>query len=149
MRRITNSKPPLDKGQIMKTTTRWMTRLIAVCLSFAGFVHSAQATLVSTEQVAASEGVTSAAEQRAHVNALLTRADVAAALQERGIDMDQAQARIAALTDAEVAHLSHTLDTAPAGASDILGTIVFIFLLLLITDILGFTKVFPFTRSIR
>ena len=149
MRRITNSKPPLDKGQTMKTTTRWMTRLIAVCLSFAGFVHSAQATLVSTEQVAASEGVTSAAEQRAHVNALLTRADVAAALQERGIDMAQAQARIAALTDAEVAHLSHTLDTAPAGASDVLGTIVFIFLILLITDILGFTKIFPFTRSIR
>ena len=133
----------------MKTTTRWMTRLIAVCLSFAGFMHSAQATLVSTEQVAASEGVTSAAEQRAHVNELLNRADVAAALQERGIDMTQAQARIAALTDAEVAHLSHTLDTAPAGASDILGTIVFIFLLLLITDILGFTKIFPFTRSIR
>ncbi|MFT3956229.1 MAG: PA2779 family protein [Piscinibacter sp.] len=133
----------------MKTTTRWMTRLIAVCLSFAGFMHSAQATLVSTEQVAASEGVTSAAEQRAHVNELLNRTDVAAALQERGIDMAQAQARIAALTDAEVAHLSHTLDTAPAGASDILGTIVFIFLLLLITDILGFTKIFPFTRSIR
>ena len=149
MRRTTNSKPPLDKGQTMKTTTRWMTRLIAVCLSFAGFMHSAQATLVSTEQVAASEGVTSAAEQRAHVNELLNRADVAAALQERGIDMAQAQARIAALTDAEVAHLSHTLDTAPAGASDILGTIVFIFLLLLITDILGFTKIFPFTRSIR
>ena len=39
----------------MKTTTRWMTRLIAVCLSFAGFMTSAQATLVSTEQVAASE----------------------------------------------------------------------------------------------
>lgn len=133
----------------MKTTTRWMTRLIAVCLSFAGFMHSAQATLVSTEQVAASEGVTSAAQQRAHVNELLNRADVAAALQERGIDMAQAQARIAALTDAEVAHLSHTLDTAPAGASDVLGTIVFIFLLLLITDILGFTKIFPFTRSIR
>lgn len=149
MCRTTNSKPQLDKGQTMKTTTRWMTRLIAVCLSFAGFMHSAQATLVSTEQVAASEGVTSAAEQRAHVNQLLNRADVAAALQERGIDMAQAQARIAALTDAEVAHLSHTLDTAPAGASDVLGTIVFIFLLLLITDILGFTKIFPFTRSIR
>lgn len=149
MCRTINSKPQLDKGQTMKTTTRWMTRLIAVCLSFAGFMHSAQATLVSTEQVAASEGVTSAAEQRAHVNQLLNRADVAAALQERGIDMAQAQARIAALTDAEVAHLSHTLDTAPAGASDVLGTIVFIFLLLLITDILGFTKIFPFTRSIR
>jgi hypothetical protein len=133
----------------MNTTTRWMTRLIAVCLSFAGFMHSAQATLVSTEQVAASEGVTSAAEQRAHVNAMLTRADVGAALQERGIDLEQAKARVAALTDAEVAHVAHTLDTAPAGASDVLGTIVFIFVLLLITDILGFTKIFPFTRAIR
>jgi len=133
----------------MKTTTRWMTRLIAVCLSFAGFMHSAQATLVSTEQVAASEGVTSAAEQRAYVNSMLTRADVAAGLQERGIDLEQAKARVAALTDAEVAHVAHTLDTAPAGASDVLGTIIFIFVLLLITDILGFTKIFPFTRAIR
>ncbi|MBX3607805.1 MAG: PA2779 family protein [Piscinibacter sp.] len=133
----------------MKNTTRWISRLLAVCLSFAGFMHSAQATLVGTEQVAAAEGVVSAAAQRAHVNELLTRADVAAALQERGVDMAQAQARIAALTDDEVAHLAYTLDTAPAGASDVLGTIVFIFLLLLLTDILGFTKIFPFTRSIR
>lgn len=133
----------------MKNITRWTTRVVAVCLSFAGFVHSAQATLVGTEQVAAAEGVLSAAAQRERVNELLNRADVAAALQERGVDMAQAQARIAALTDAEVAHLAHTLDTAPAGASDVIGVIVFIFLLLLLTDILGFTKVFPFTRSIR
>jgi len=133
----------------MNSMTRWTTRLIAVCLSFAGFMHSAQATLVSTEQVAASEGVTGAAEQRAYVDAMLTRADVAAALQERGIDLQQAKARVAALTDAEVVHVAHTLDTAPAGASDVLGTIVFIFVLLLITDILGFTKIFPFTRAIR
>ncbi len=133
----------------MNTFTRWTTRLIAVCLSFAGFMHSAQATLVSTEQVAASEGVISATEQRAYVNSMLERADVAQALQERGIDLAQAKARVAALTDAEVAHVAHTLDTAPAGASDVLGTIIFIFVLLLITDILGFTKIFPFTRSIR
>lgn len=134
----------------MKSTTRWIARLLAVCLSFAGFMHSVQAMpLVSTEQVAAAQGVTSPAEQRAHVNEMLERADVAAALQQRGIDMDQARARIAALTDDEVAHLAYTLDTAPAGASDVLGVIVFIFVLLLITDILGFTKIFPFTRSIR
>jgi len=133
----------------MKNITRWTTRLLAVCLSFAGFVQSAQATLVGTEQVAAAEGVVSAAAQREQVLQLLTRADVAAALQERGVDMVQAQARIAALTDAEVAQLAHTLDTAPAGASDVLGTVVFVFLVLLLTDILGFTKIFPFTRSIR
>ena len=133
----------------MRSTTRWMTRLVAICLSFAGFISSAQATLVSTEQVAAAEGVTSASAQRDYVNATLERADVAAALQARGIDLDQAHARVAALTDDEVAHVAHTLDTAPAGAGDVLGVIVFIFVLLLLTDILGFTKIFPFTRSIR
>ena len=133
----------------MKNTTRWAARLIAACLSFAGFVQSAQATLVGTEEVAASQGVHSTSALREQVHATLMRPDVAAALQERGIELTQAQARIAALTDDEVAQLAYTLDTAPAGASDVLGTIVFIFVLLLITDILGLTKVFPFTRSVR
>ncbi len=133
----------------MRSTTRWTARLVAICLSFAGFMSSVQATPVTTEQVAAAEGVTSASAQRDYVNATLERADVAAALQARGIDLDQAHARVAALTDDEVAHVAQTLDTAPAGASDVIGVIVFIFVLLLLTDILGFTKIFPFTRAIR
>jgi hypothetical protein len=126
-----------------------MTSLVAACLSFAGFMQAAQATLVTTEQVAASQGVHSATAQRDFVNATLARADVTAGLQERGVSVEQALARVAALTDDEVATVAHTLETAPAGASDVLGIIVGIFILLLITDILGFTKIFPFTRSIR
>jgi hypothetical protein len=133
----------------MKRTTRWITPLVAACLSFAGFVQTAGATLVTTEQVAESVGVRSATAEREHLNATLARADVAAGLAERGVSVDQARARVAALTDDEVATVSHTIDTAPAGASDVLGVIVTIFVVLLITDILGFTKIFPFTRSIR
>jgi hypothetical protein len=54
-----------------------------------------------------------------------------------------------ALSDAEVIAVAERIDSAPAGANDVLGVLVFIFVLLLITDILGFTKIFPFTRSIR
>jgi len=134
----------------MKMTSRWITHLAAASLSFAGFMSSAQATLISTEQVAATEGVHSATAQRAQVDTLLARADVAAGLQERGVSVEQARQRVAALTDDEVATVAHTLDTAPVGAgADVLGIIVTIFVVLLITDILGFTKVFPFTRSIR
>ena len=133
----------------MKRSTRWMTSLVAACMSFAGFMQTAQATLVTTEQVAASQGLHSATAQRDQVNTTLERADVAAGLHERGISVEQARARVAALTDDEVATVATTLDTAPAGASDVLGVIVTIFVVLLITDILGFTKVFPFTRSIR
>jgi len=133
----------------MTRTNRWITSLAAACLSFAGFMHSAQATLVSTEQVAASEGVRSATAEREHVNATLARADVAAGLQERGVSVEQVRARVAALTDDEVAAVANAIDTAPAGASDVLGILFTIFIVLLITDILGFTKVFPFTRSMR
>lgn len=133
----------------MKRTTRWITSLVAACLSFAGFMQCAQATLVSTEQVAASEGVRSATAQREHVNATLARADVAAGLAERGVSVEQARERVAALTDDEVATVANAIDTAPVGASDVLGVLVTVFVVLLITDILGFTKVFPFTRSIR
>ena len=54
----------------------------------------------------------------------------------------------AALSDAEAIDLAARIDQAPAGG-DILGTLTFLFVLLLVTDILGFTKIFPFTRAIR
>ena len=133
----------------MNRTKRWVATLVAASVSYAGMLQSAQATLVTTEQVAATEGVRSANVQRDFVNATLARADVAAGLAERGVSVEQARARVAALTDDEVAVVAQTIETAPAGAADVLGVLVTIFIILLITDILGLTKVFPFTRSVR
>jgi len=137
----------------MSRTKRWVATVVAASVSYAGMLQSAQAGLVGTAQVAEAQGVVSvdtrAAEQRARVLSLLDRADVAAGLQEHGLSADQARERVAALTDAEVEQLAHTIDTAPAGADSFLGVLVFIFVLLLVTDILGLTKVFPFTRSVR
>jgi hypothetical protein len=128
---------------------RLLTALVAVCVSFTGFMQSANAALIGTEQVAVTQGMQAEGAARAHVLATLARADVVQGLQERGVDPQQVRARVDALSDAEVAQLSQQIDVAPAGASDILGIILTIFVVLLITDILGFTQVFPFTRSIR
>jgi len=133
----------------MKKIQRLFTCLLGVCLSFAGFMASAQAALISTEAVAASHGVPGVADARGKVHAALERAEVMQALAARGVDPDQVRARVAALTDAEVALVAAQIDRAPAGATDVLGAVVFIFVLLLVTDILGFTKIFPFTRSVR
>lgn len=132
----------------MNTTRRMVTWLLAMSLSYAGLMQGAQATMIGTDQVvAASAQVPGSAHAR--LAELLQRDDVAAALRERGVSPDQARERVAALSDAEAAQLAQVIDAAPAGASDLLGVAVFIFVLLLITDILGFTKIFPFTRSIR
>jgi hypothetical protein len=84
----------------------------------------------------------------ARLLATLDRADLAERLRERGVSADELRLRIAALTDAEAAELMARIDKAPAGA-DILGLVFTVFIVLLVTDILGFTKVFPFTRSVR
>jgi hypothetical protein len=72
-----------------------------------------------------------------------------APLVEWGVDAAEAKARVDAMTDAEVVEVAARLDHLPAGGSAVgavIGAIVLIFLVLLITDLLGLTNVFPFVR---
>ena len=120
---------------------------VAASVMFTGFAHGAQATLIGTEAVARTAAGTPSGDHE-RIAALLARDDVRARLVNLGVDPRDADVRAASLTDAEAARLASALDTAPAGG-DVLGVIVLIFFVLLVTDILGFTKVYPFTRSIR
>lgn len=138
----------------MNRFNRCIALVLSASIGYAGALQGAQAALIGTAEVANAQGVVSvdlqAANQRAHVLSYLDRPEVVAGLTERGVSADEARSRVAALTDGEVVQLAHTLDTAPAGADGgLVGVIVFIFVLLLVTDILGLTKVFPFTRSAR
>lgn len=132
----------------MSRFQRFLAPFVAACIALAG-MPLARANLITTEQVAASQGLRTAEESRAYVMAALERADVSQALVERGVNLDEARARVAGMTDAEAALVAAQIDSAPAGAADVLGVLVFIFVLLLVTDILGLTKIFPFTRPIR
>jgi hypothetical protein len=113
---------------------------------FVGFTQSVQAAMISTEQVVT---VAAAQQNRAKIAATFERPEVQAELQKMGISTEEAQARVAALTDAETVSIAHRVDSLPAGGDGIVGALIFIFVLLLVTDILGLTKVFPFTRSAR
>ena len=133
----------------MSSKKKMVALIVAAAMSHTAGLQVAHAGMIATESVATTTELVQVESRRAHVLATLNRADVTDALVNKGVDMDAARARIAALSDQEVVALADQLDHAPAGASGVLGAIVFIFLLLLITDILGFTKVYPFTRSIR
>lgn len=100
--------------------------------------------MIGTEQVAQARSADAA---RAQLNEAFARADVQARLQALGVSASDAGERVAALTDDEALRLAGEIDKAPAGG--IIEVILFVFFVLLVTDILGFTKVFPFTRSIR
>lgn len=126
---------------------RFTSAFLAASILFTGYIQTVQATMISTEQVAQSAITAKGDQDRSLIFSTLSRDDVQSALVARGIDPAQAQSRVAALSDDEASSLASKLDNAPAGG--IIGAIVLIFLVLLLTDILGFTKVYPFTRSIK
>ena len=120
---------------------RMVAGLVIVCLGGTGLVLPAHAGIVSSEALVAGA-------QQERLAGLLERDDVQARLKAYGVDPAQAQARVAALTDEEAARLAAQIDELPAGG-DVLGAAVLIFLVLLFTDVMGYTKIFPFTRSVR
>ena len=123
---------------------RTVATMAAVCVLGTSLPLPAQAGMVGTDELAQP---TTSAQQR--LSQLLARDDVRDALVARGVDPSEVQARVNALTDDEAQLLAQRFDRLPAGAGDVIGVLLFIFVLLLITDILGLTKVFPFTRPIR
>ena len=128
--------------QFMRITARVS---IALMLCFTIPLQTAQAGMVSTGQVAAQ----ASPDQRAHVIDFLEREDVRQALESYGVNPADAKSRVAALTDEEIASLNQQIGDLPAGGDSVLGILFAIFIILLITDILGLTKIFPFTRSVR
>ncbi len=128
---------------------RWTAAALVASLCLSTAVQPVMAQTISTEQAAAVlQPVADASDVRARLHATLERADLAQALAERGVALDEVRARVDALTDLEAAELLRQIDSAPAGEG-VVGTLFTVFVILLVTDILGLTKVFPFTRSIR
>ncbi len=107
---------------------------------------AAHAGIVGTETLVTSE---QAQQDRAHILKLLERKDVQEQLVAYGVDAEQAKARVNSLTDAEMHSLAGQMDQLPAGGDSIVGVLFAIFIILLITDILGLTSIFPFVKHRR
>ena len=120
--------------------------VIAFIVSLSLFSCSLFAGVISTQEVLHQS------PSNDTINTFLAKQEVQAKLAELGVSSENIQERIASLTDDEIAQINEKIDSMPAGGSAggaILGVLVFIFIVLLITDILGFTKVFNFTKSVR
>jgi hypothetical protein len=123
----------------MNAFNRNIARALVVCTLGWGLPPPSFAGIVSTEEV-------HAGLKRDQVKGFLERAEVRAELESLGVEPGAALARVDALSDEEVAALTGRLDQLPAGGTDVLTVALIVFLVLLFTDIMGYTKIFPFTR---
>ncbi|MDR9498338.1 MAG: PA2779 family protein [Hydrogenovibrio sp.] len=104
-----------------------------------------QAAMMSTEQVVQTQ---QAQVDRQHLTQMLDRTDVQDQLVAMGVSADDVQQRVAAMTDTEVAQLNGQLADLPAGEG-VLGVVALIFVVFVITDVVGATDIFPFIHPVR
>ncbi len=104
---------------------------------------SAQAEMLSTE-AAISKYAQHA--DRDYLLSELERQEIRDGLIAQGVDPNEAERRLKALSNEEIASIVAQMENETAGGSSIVGALVTIFIILLVTDLLCLTKVFSFTR---
>lgn len=133
---------------MLKKLMRPVSLILVVSFCLLNFnVPNAQAKMVGTDAVIAGQ---QAADQRAQVADFMAREDVKQIMTQYGVDPVEAQLRVDSLSNEELANLANSIDQLPAGGSAvgvIVGAALLVFIILLITDLVGLTHVFPFVKS--
>ena len=109
-------------------------------------IQTVCAAMVGTETV-----LTTTQTQNARENLIrfLEREDLKAAMTAQGIRPLEAKARVGSLSDAQVMQIADKMNQLPAGGDGLgilVGAALIVFLVLLFTDIAGYTDVFPFVK---
>ena len=123
-------------------------RTLALLMSFSLLFASlgqAQAAMISNSQL-----INQAQQSNERTTLLQTirRADVQSQLLSMGVNTADIEKRVDQMTQAEVAKLNQQIDQLPAG-SGVLGIVVLIFIVFVITDVIGATDIFPFIHPVR
>jgi hypothetical protein len=91
-----------------------------------------------------------AEEARDYLKSLISRNDIRKSLLDKGIDPNEVKMRVESLSDSEAIAVADQIEQLPAGGGAIgiiIGAALIVFLVLLATDILGYTDVFPFVKK--
>ncbi len=108
-------------------------------------VGPAQAAMISNGQII---GEVQAELNRGDVLQILAREHAQQHLKALGVSPEMVKERVSHMTDQEVAQLNQHLADLPAGG-DVLGVILILFIVFIITDMLGATNIFPFVKPVN
>ncbi|HEY9202222.1 MAG TPA: DUF6627 family protein [Gammaproteobacteria bacterium] len=127
----------------MKTLRYISLLLAATMLSLS--LGTSQAAMVSNQQIIYAAEQTDA---RQTLLQTLKRDEVQQQLLSLGVSPADVESRIQHMSHAEISQLNQKIDELPAG-SGVLGAVVFIFVVFVITDVIGATDIFPFIHPVN
>jgi hypothetical protein len=105
----------------------------------------AQAAMIGNEQIV-NQNLTY--QTRDGLQQLFAQETARQQLQAWGVSPDQIRSRIDSLTDAELARINQQVNDLHAGGSG-LGILLVIFIVFVITDVIGATDIFPFIHPVK
>ena len=108
-------------------------------------VSGANAAVVSTSDMLVEH---QQFENKQAVKDFVNRDDVKQQMLDLGVSPADVDSRINGMTSAELAELNASLQDAPAGAG-LVGVVLTIFIVFVITDVIGATDIFPFIRPVN
>ena len=118
--------------------------LLSLLLALAPMIP-AQAAMIGNEQVINQH---QQGQTRDSLQQLLEQQSARQQLQALGVSPDLVKSRIDSLTDSELARINRHVDTLDAGGN-ILGILLVIFVVFVITDVIGATDIFPFIHPVN
>jgi hypothetical protein len=107
---------------------------------------SVQAAMIGTDQIV---NPAQSVLERDELARLLDEEAAQQQLRAWGVSPDWIKARLGSLTDAELAQISQEIDSLKAGGESILGILALIFIVFVITDVIGATDIFPFIHPVK
>ena len=105
----------------------------------------AQAAMIGNEQIVSQS---QSQQTRDSLQQLFEQETARQQLQAWGVNPDQIKSRIDSLPDAELARFNQQVYDLQAGG-DVLGILLVIFLVFIITDVIGATDIFPFIHPVK
>lgn len=135
---------------LLATSQRKLSLILSATIVWLSlFSGVAQAGVISTAKAQqATEQTQQVQVDREQLLQLLDKEDVQAKLIDMGVDIDQAKERVKQLSNEELLALNNQIDDLPAGGS-VLGLLVLIFIVFIITDVIGATDIFPFVKPVN
>jgi len=123
-------------------------RIVTLTLSFlliCAPISQAQAAIIANAQLI--DQVQQANDKDALLQTI-NRVDVQEQLLGMGVSTAELENRVNQMTQQEMAQLNQQINELPAGG-DALGIIVLIFIIFVITDVIGATDIFPFIHPVK
>ncbi|MFV1973854.1 MAG: PA2779 family protein [Thiohalobacterales bacterium] len=129
---------------MMQSTRYPMAWFLSVLLALMPIIP-AQAAMIGTDQII---NPAPTHQARDHVKEFLSSEAAQQQLLELGVSPDEVTRRIDSLSDSELARINQGIDQLNAGGG-VLEVLLIIFIVFVITDVIGATDIFPFIKPVN